>query len=118
MTPSHCGPHCGTITGAGDTVTRAGHCNCIPLCHAGNAPAAVTEHRGQAAAPRGPDGQPLTGTPMCARWYDGVQVLPWISHLDGCMCAVSAQALPQQHGRRCPVWKYWNRTQAEAATGA
>ena len=91
-----CGPHCGIASG------REAHCGGAE-CHDGTAPVIITRADLTAG---------LAGIPMCARWYDGVQVMPWIAYLDGCLCAVSAQALPRQHGPHCPVWQYWEREHA------
>jgi hypothetical protein len=76
-----CGPHCGIRANAENTLTREGHCDCDELCHAGSAPAVtVSAIRGQdrASGPADLDGRPLTGTPMCARWYEQAgDYRPW-----------------------------------------
>lgn len=100
-----CGPHCGVITDPLSGFPIAKHCDCAELCHDGGA-AALTEIQSGAAV--------RTGQPMCARWYEGVMVMPWTGHLSTCICAVSAQALPRQHGSHCPVYRYWLRTQDPA----
>jgi hypothetical protein len=110
-----CGPHCGTVN------SDERHCGCGDPCRAGHAPPAAARPDGRAAGPRGLSGEPLTGTPMCARWYDRAgDHRPWTARLDGCVCGVSAQALYEQHGAHCPVRVHWARKQpgqdpAEAA---
>lgn len=110
MITSGCSPHCGIASG------NEGHCP-EPECHDGPFPgpsqpdqdrAEMTARMTGAPVPA----QPAAGIPMCARWYDGVQVMPWIAYLDGCLCAVSAQALPRQHGPHCPVRLHWEREHA------
>jgi hypothetical protein len=102
MITPECTPRCGIAGG------REGH-YCCSQDPAGTGVSAVIV-TDASAGPRDPAGNPVTGTPMCTRWYDGVGVMPWIRHLDACKCGVSAQALSQQHGTHCPVYQYWART--------
>jgi hypothetical protein len=106
MITPECGVHCGIASG------NEGHCQ-DPECHDGPVPELGPLSQDPIAARLGLVPEP--GIPMCDRWYAGVAVRPWIRYLDGCLCGVSAQALPQQHGPRCPVRRQsWVRDQASS----
>jgi hypothetical protein len=83
---SACGPHCGIRANAEDTLAREAHCPCGDPCHAGGGAAApqIIRLNGAAAIPAQPrdlTGSPLTGTPMCARWYEAAgDYRPWHPH--------------------------------------
>jgi hypothetical protein len=84
MLTEKCGTHCGIRANAEDTLAREGHCDCGDPCHPdGSLPASgVIRLAGQAVngtAPRAIDGSPLTGTPMCAAWYERAgDYRPWL----------------------------------------
>jgi hypothetical protein len=96
-----CGPHCGIAS------AREGHCDC-ELCHDGTAPVVITRSDLLTVIPK---------SSMCNQWYERAgDYRPWDHRVGGCMCGVSAHALPEQHGEHCPVRQYHDRTaQASAA---
>lgn len=98
-----CGPHCGIAAG------REGHCDCV-LCHDGAVPVVITREDLTAE---------LRGTPMCARWYElAGEYRPWQARAWQCRCGVSPHALPEQHGKHCPVYRFWHgRRQAADVSG-
>ena len=93
MITSECSPRCGIASG------REGHYRCPQDTVSGDNGAGAREPA------------PLTGTPMCSRWYENAAVRPWIRHLEGCLCGVSAQEPYEHHGAHCPVFRYWSRPQ-------